>query len=86
MKGENTMNITRETLLKLCKDYGITIMDCDDMENAMWFCYDLLNAEASATREKEPYATRSIDRMESAAHELFMLINDAVDLYENEEE
>lgn len=80
------MNITKETLMKLCKEYGITIINCDDMENAMWFCHDLLNAEASATREKEPYAIRAIDRMESAAHELFMLINDAVDLYENEEE
>lgn len=76
------MNTTRETLLKLCKEYGLTIMNCDDMENAMWFCYELLNAEASATREKEPYAIRGIDRLESAAHEVFMLINDAVDLYE----
>ena len=55
------MNIEREALLKLCKEYGLTILGVDDMENAMWFCYDLLNAEASATREKEPYATRAID-------------------------
>lgn len=79
------MNITREKLLKLCKNYFTTIMDCDDMENAMWFCYDLLNEEASATREKEPYATRAIDMLERAAHELFQLIDDAVDLYDSEE-
>lgn len=79
------MNITREALLKLCKEYGLTILGVDDLENAMWFCYELLNAEASATREKEPYATRAIDRLESAAHELFLLIDDAIDLYEGVE-
>lgn len=78
------MNIKKEDFNKLCKKYGLTIMCAEDAENALYFCYDLMIAEVDAIKESEPYAVNTINRLEEAAHELFMLIDDAVELYDEE--
>ena len=37
---------------------------------------DILTAEADAIKEKEPYATASINRLEAAAYEVFSVCGD----------
>lgn len=49
------------------------ICSVDEALEAIEFVCDLLEAQADETRVKEPYATNSIQRMESAAHEAFEL-------------
>lgn len=68
---------------EVCKEYSTTILDDGDASNAFWFVYDLLKAEAEALREKEPWATVAIDRLESAAHEVLMMESDITDAFEN---
>lgn len=76
------MNLTKDKLADLIKKYSITLINSDDVANALWFVRDLLYAEADATKEKEPYATRGIARLEDAAYEVFELINDVEELSE----
>lgn len=53
------VNITHENLL----------LDCE-VENAIEFVRDMLEFLAKELEEKEPYATRTIDRMNNAAREV----------------
>ena len=57
------VNITHENLL----------LDCE-IENAIEFVRDMLEFLAKELEEKEPYATRTIDRMNNAAREVDNLL------------
>lgn len=45
----------------------------DDVQSAFDFVQELLEAEAKAIKEEEPFATVSISRLEQAAIEVFEL-------------
>lgn len=45
----------------------------DEALEAIEFVQELLEAQANETREKYPYATRSIDNLNKAAYEVFDL-------------
>lgn len=49
---------------------------CEDAEEILYAVHDMLIAVADETKEKEPYATNYIDRIEKAAYEVFSLAND----------
>ena len=66
----------------ICREYSTTILDDGDASNAFWFVHDLLLAEAEALKAKEPWATNAIDRLEKAAHEVFMMESDITDAFE----
>lgn len=57
-------------------------MDGGDLEYIFDLVEDLLAAERDALKEEESYATNSIDRLEAARHEVFMLGLDMGDAYE----
>ena len=68
------MNISRDDLSKIiCRYFGngrITETKMDEVSDAIYFVHDLIEAEVSATKEKEPYAVRFIDRMTEAKTDL----------------
>lgn len=45
----------------------------DEALEAIEFVQELLEAQANETKEKYPYATRSIDNLNKAAYEVFEL-------------
>ena len=57
-------------------------MDGGDLEYIFDLVEDLLAAERDALKEEESYATHSIDRLEAARHEVFVLGLDMGDAYE----
>ena len=57
-------------------------MDGGDLEDIFDLVEDLLAAERDALKEEESYATNSIDRLEAARHEVFMLGLDIGDAFE----
>jgi hypothetical protein len=57
----------KEIMMKHC------ILDCD-VEDAIYFIQELLEFQADELKINEPYATRSIARLESAAREVGDLI------------
>lgn len=65
------MYLTKETLNSIAQKYNITFLTEDDVVNAFNFVHDVLVAEADAIKAKEPTATASISRLESAAYEVF---------------
>ena len=75
------MYITREKFEEICKKYHGLLLIERDIEDAFSFVQELLEAEADATKELEPQAFRSIDRLNAAAYEVFNLGNEI----ENEE-
>ena len=82
------MNISIEKLRELALLYfGAKEVDTylmDDVSNAIYFVHDLIEAEVNATKEKEPYATRFIDRMTEAKTELVSIeceVSDMLDDY-----
>ena len=50
----------------------------DKFEEILYAVEEMLDFVANETREKEPYATNSIDRLKKAANEVFNL---AFDMY-----
>ena len=50
------------------------IVGCE-VEDVIYFVQDLLEFRADELKENEPYATRSIDRLEDAAREVWDLID-----------
>ena len=75
--------MSEDKFREICNDYSTTILDDGDISNAFWIVHDLLLAEAEAIKIKEPYATNTIDRLEKAAHEVFMMESDITDAFEN---
>lgn len=57
------------------------ILDCD-VEDAIYFVRDLLESQADELKVNEPYATKSIDRLEEAAREVGDLLYDLADVME----
>ena len=78
--GDLYMN--EDTFRDICREYSTTILDDADISNAFWIVHDILKAEAEALKAKEPWATNAINRLEAAAHEVFMLESDITDAYE----
>lgn len=70
------MYITKEKLDEIRKNYSTLIIMDDDVTDALNFVHDVLQAEAEATKQKAPYATVSVDRLEKAAHEVFSMSGD----------
>ena len=48
----------------------------EDVEEILYAVHDMLTAVADETKEKEPYATNYIDRVEKAAYEVFSIASD----------
>lgn len=57
-------------------------MDASDLEDIFYLVEDLLKAEKTAIEEAEPYATRTVDRLETARHEVFMMSLDIGDAFD----
>lgn len=63
----------REKFDKILKDHGI----CEeDIEEILYSVSDMLKLVAEETKENEPYAINSIDRLEKAAYEVSNLATD----------
>lgn len=73
--GSKVIAVSKEQFEEIVKQYEITLFDSVDVCNALWFVYDILIAEADATKEAEPYATVTIERLEKAAYEVSMIAN-----------
>lgn len=64
------MVLSKEAYDEIVRRYSTLILTEDDAVDALDFAHDILNAEADASKEKYPYATRTIDELESAAFRL----------------
>jgi hypothetical protein len=64
--------MTKEQLKEIMNKY--CIVGCE-VEDVIYFVQDLLEFHAGELKAKEPYATRSIDRLESAAREVWDLLS-----------
>lgn len=67
------MYIKKSKLKEIMNNYP-TIVDSDDVEAALYFVRDLLEAEAEATKQAEPHATITVADMEKAANTIGDLI------------
>ena len=65
--------------LKMPLFIGMDSGDLDDIFSLVW---DLIAAEADAIKEKEPYATRTIDRLESALFDISCMKSDFCDAFD----
>lgn len=63
--------MTKEKLKEIMDRH--LIVGCE-VEDVIYFIQDLLEFRADELKENEPYATRSIDSLESAAREVWDLI------------
>lgn len=63
----------REKFESILKEHGIYE---EDIEEILYAVSDMLNFVADKTKEEEPYATNSIDRLEKSAYEVFSLANE----------
>ena len=59
-----------EEILKEHNIYG------EDIEEILYAVSDMLEYMADETKEKEPYAVNTLDRLETAAYEVRSLVND----------
>ena len=71
--------MTREKFNEIMKEQ--CIVDCE-VEDVIYFIQDLLEFQANELKEKEPYATRAIERLESAAREVYDLLDYLEDVME----
>lgn len=60
------MNIMTKKLKEIINDYSL-ILDGDDASSAFEFVSEVLEAEADALKQSEPYARRTISDIENAA-------------------
>ncbi len=60
----------KEKFESILKDHGIY---GEDVEEILYAVSEMLDYMADKTREEEPYATNTIDRIEAAAREVFDL-------------
>lgn len=65
------MYMTKQKFDEIKKKYNTLLVLDDDVGEALDFVQELLEAEADALKEKCAYATRSIDEMENAIHQVF---------------
>lgn len=71
------MVLSKEAFKKIVSDFPTLLVTEDDPSEALNFAAAVLEAEADAMRQKIPYAFNSIDRIESALHEVYELARDA---------
>lgn len=62
----------QEKFNEILKQHGIYGEDVEDVLSAV---SDMLDLVAEKTRQEEPYAVNSIDRMEKAAYEVYSLLD-----------
>lgn len=63
----------KEKFENILKEHGI----CgEDVEEILYAVSDMLNYVADKTKQDEPYATNSIERLEKAAYEVYDLANE----------
>jgi hypothetical protein len=58
-----------------------SVLACE-VEDAIYFVRDLLESQADELKVNEPYATKSINRLEEAAREVGDLLYDLADVME----
>ena len=63
----------REKFDEILKNHGVYE---EDVEEILYAVQDMLEYVAEETRKNEPYATSSINRLETAAHEVSNLSTD----------
>lgn len=63
----------KEKFESILKEHGIY---GEDVEEILYAVNEMLTYAADDTKEKYPYATNSIDRLENAAYEVFSLANE----------
>ena len=64
--------MTKEQFKEIMRKH--CIVDCE-VEDVIYFVQDLLEFQADELKETEPYAIRAIDRLESAAREVWSLVD-----------
>lgn len=62
--------MTLKEFNELRKKYGIY----DDIDNVLDFVSELLHRRARETEKDEPYAWKTVDRLDKAAYEVYDLI------------
>lgn len=72
--------MTREQFKEIMRRH--CIVDCE-VEDVIYFIQDLLEFQADELKENEPYATRSINRLEEAAREVYGLLDYLEDVMED---
>lgn len=75
------MVLSKEAFKKIVKEHSTLLILDEDAACALYFAASVIEAEIKAIKEKCPYATRTIDSLESALHEVYELARDT----ENEE-
>lgn len=71
------MVLSKEAFKKIVKEHSTLLVLDEDAACALYFAADVIEAEIKALKEKYPYATHNIDRLESALHEVYELARDA---------
>ena len=80
------MYLSKEKFNEIKKRYSrLIIVDGDDVD-AMDFVCEVMEAEADALKEKEPYAVNTISRIEHAIHEVYEISRDIENEYFDGEE
>ena len=64
--------MTREEFKEIMRRHSI--VDCE-IEDAIYFVQDLIEFQADELKEKEPYATRTIYRLEDSARVVWDLVD-----------
>lgn len=71
------MVLSKEAFKKIVKEHSTLLVLDEDAACALYFAADVIEGEIKALKEKCPYATRTIDSLESALHEVYELARDA---------
>ena len=71
------MVLSKEAFKEIVKKHSTLLIVDEDAACALYFAADVIEAEIKALNEKCPYATRTIDSLESALHEVYELARDA---------
>lgn len=71
------MVLSKEAFKKIVEEHSTLLIVGEDAASALYFAADVIEEEIKALKEKCPYATRTIDRLESALHEVYELARDA---------
>lgn len=71
------MVLSKKAFNEIVKEHSTLLVLDEDAACALYFAADVIEAEIKAVKEKYPYATRTIDCLESALHEVYELARDA---------
>lgn len=69
------LSMTEQEFKSVCNRFSSLLILKDDAQEALAFAEELLEAELDAVKKREPTATTTIQRLETAAHELASLRN-----------